>query len=81
MSTTFFTAEKISPCKKSQIFSHIKRNNSLVSSAIRPFSSRTGRTIAAVGHTLLKVVYHMLKQSVLYGELGSDYLIVLILKT
>ena len=38
--------------------------------------SRRGkkRAIVAVGHTMLVMIYHMLKEGVDYQELGSNYL-------
>ena len=32
------------------------------------------KAIIAVGHSILKVVYHVLKDGVEYRELGSDYI-------
>jgi transposase len=32
------------------------------------------RAMVAVGHTLLVIVYHVLKTTQLYRELGADYL-------
>lgn len=53
--------------------SHTK--NTYLSAQYRRLASRRGkkRAIVAVGHTILKIVYHMLKHNVLYCELGNDY--------
>ncbi|CAG1770471.1 hypothetical protein BAC3_01080 [uncultured bacterium] len=53
--------------------SHTK--NTYLSAQYRRLASRRGkkRAIVAVGHTILKIVYHILKHSVLYCELGNDY--------
>lgn len=53
--------------------SHTK--NSYLSAQYRRLASRRGkkRAIVAVGHTILKIGYHMLKHKVSYYELGNDY--------
>lgn len=53
--------------------SHTK--NTYLSAQYRRLASRRGkkRAIVAVGHTILKIVYHMLKHKVLYHDLGNNY--------
>ncbi|MEK7297585.1 MAG: IS110 family transposase [Planctomycetota bacterium] len=53
--------------------SHTK--NTYLSAQYRRLASRRGkkRAIVAVGHTILKIVYHMLKHKVSYHDLGNDY--------
>ena len=53
--------------------SHTK--NTYLSAQYRRLASRRGkkRAIVAVGHTLLKIVYHILKHKVPYHDLGNDY--------
>ncbi len=53
--------------------SHTK--NTYLSAQYRRLASRRGkkRAIVAVGHTMLKIVYHMLKHKVSYHDLGNDY--------
>lgn len=53
--------------------SHTK--NTYLSAQYRRLASRRGkkRAIVAVGHTILKIVYHMLKHRVSYHDLGNDY--------
>lgn len=53
--------------------SHTK--NSYLSAQYRRLASRRGkkRAIVAVGHTILKIVYHMLKHRVSYHDLGNNY--------
>lgn len=53
--------------------SHTK--NSYLSAQYRRLASRRGkkRAIVAVGHTILKIVYYMLKHKVSYDDLGNDY--------
>lgn len=53
--------------------SHTK--NTYLSAQYRRLASRRGkkRAIVAVGHTILRIVYHMLKQRVSYKDLGNDY--------
>ncbi len=54
--------------------SHTK--DTYLSAQYRRLASRRGkkRAIVAIGHTMLKIVYHMLKHKVSYHDLGSDYL-------
>lgn len=54
--------------------SHSK--STYLSAQYRRLAGRRGkkRAIVAVGHTMLVMIYHMLKQGVDYQELGSDYL-------
>jgi transposase len=54
--------------------SHTKKT--YLSSQYRRLAGRRGkkRAIVAVGHTMLVMMYHMLKNGVDYQELGSDYL-------
>jgi hypothetical protein len=35
--------------------------------------SRTGTALVAVGHSLLVIIYHVLKEQVEYQDLGPDY--------
>lgn len=53
--------------------SHSK--NTYLSAQYRRLASRRGkkRAIVAIGHTMLKIVYHMLKHKVSYHDLGNDY--------
>jgi len=53
--------------------SHTKKT--YLSAQYRRLASRRGkkRAIVAVGHTILKIVYHMLKHKVSYCDLGNDY--------
>ena len=53
--------------------SHTK--NTYLSAQYRRLASRRGkkRAIVAIGHTMLKIVYHMLKHKVSYHDLGNDY--------
>ena len=50
--------------------------NTYLSAQYRRLAGRRGkkRTIVAVGHTMLVMMYHMLRDGVDYQELGSDYL-------
>lgn len=54
--------------------SHTK--DSYLAAQYRRLARRKGRTRAllAVGHTLLVIVYHVLKKGVPYEDLGGDYL-------
>ena len=54
--------------------SHSK--NTYLSAQYRRLAGRRGkkRAIVAVGHTMLVMMYHMLKEAVDHQELGSDYL-------
>ncbi len=54
--------------------SHSK--NTYLSAQYRRLAGRRGkkRVIVAVGHTMLEMMYHMLKNGVDYHELGHDYL-------
>ncbi len=54
--------------------SHSK--NTYLAAQYRRLAGRRGkkRAIVAVGHTLLVMIYHMLKEGVDYRELGHDYL-------
>jgi transposase len=54
--------------------SHTK--NTYLSAQYRRLAGRRGkkRAIVAVGHTMLVMIYHMLKDGVDYHELGHDYL-------
>ena len=54
--------------------SHSK--NTYLSAQYRRLAGRRGkkRAIVAVGHTMLVMIYHMLKDGVDYHELGHDYL-------
>jgi hypothetical protein len=47
-----------------------------LSAQYRRLSRRRGRkrALVAVGHTLLVIVYHMLKRGTTYAELGADFL-------
>lgn len=53
--------------------SHTK--NTYLSAQYRRLAARRGkkRAIIAVGHTILKIVYHMLKHKAPYHDLGNDY--------
>lgn len=53
--------------------SHTKKT--YLSAQYRRLASRRGkkRAIVAVGHTILKIVYHMLKHRISYHDLGNDY--------
>lgn len=53
--------------------SHTK--NTYLSAQYRRLASRRGkkRAIVAVGHTILKIVYHILKHRVSYHDLGNNY--------
>lgn len=53
--------------------SHTK--NTYLAAQYRRLASRRGkkRAIVAIGHTMLKIVYHMLKHKVSYHDLGNDY--------
>ncbi|MEO6434962.1 MAG: hypothetical protein ABIP55_04275, partial [Tepidisphaeraceae bacterium] len=50
--------------------------NTYLSSQYRRLAGRRGkkRAIVAVGHTMLVMMYHMLKEGMDYQELGHDYL-------
>ena len=54
--------------------SHTKKT--YLSSQYRRLAGRRGkkRAIVAVGHTMLVMMYHMLKEGMDYQELGHDYL-------
>ena len=54
--------------------SHTK--NSYLAAQYQRLARRKGRkrALVAVGHTLLVIVYHVLKKGVPYEELGGDYL-------
>ena len=47
-----------------------------MSAQYRRLAGRRGkkRAIVAVGHTMLVMIYHMLREGVDYQELGPDYL-------
>jgi transposase len=53
--------------------SHTK--NTYLTARYRRLASRRGkkRALVALGHTLLIVIYHVLKEPTTYKELGSDY--------
>ncbi|MBW3543824.1 MAG: IS110 family transposase [Planctomycetes bacterium] len=48
---------------------------SYLSALYRRLAARRGkkRALLAVGHTLLRIIYHMLKHNVEYADLGADY--------
>jgi transposase len=52
-----------------------RTKNTYFSSQYRRLARRRGkkRAVVAVGHTILSVVYHMLKHETTYAELGADY--------
>jgi transposase len=54
--------------------SHTK--NTYLSAPYRRLASRRGkkRALVALGHTILVIIYHLLKHETTYRELGSDYL-------
>ncbi len=60
-------------CQAAWAASHTK--NTYLSAQFRRLASRKGkkRAIVAVGHTILVIVYHMLKNQQPYRDLGSDY--------
>lgn len=53
--------------------SHVK--DSYLSAQFRRVASRRGkkRALLAVGHSLLVIIYHVLKHQVEYRDLGPDY--------
>jgi transposase len=53
--------------------SHVK--NSYLPAQYRRLAARRGkkRALLAVGHSLLVIIYHVLKNNVEYQDLGSDY--------
>jgi hypothetical protein len=53
--------------------SHTK--STYLSAQYRRLASRRGRkrALIALAHTLLTIVYHMLKRETVYSELGADY--------
>jgi transposase len=53
--------------------SHVK--NSYLTAQFRRLAARRGkkRALVAVGHTLLVIIYHVLKNNVKYRDLGPDY--------
>ena len=53
-----------------------RSRNTYLSSHYRRLAGRRGkkRAIVAVGHTMLEMMYHMLRDDVDYQELGHDYL-------
>ena len=54
--------------------SHTKET--YLSAQYRRLAARRGkkRALVAVGHTLLVIIYHVLKKGTTYRELGADYL-------
>ena len=60
-------------CQAAWAASHTK--NTYLSAQFRRLAARKGkkRAIVAVGHTILVIVYHMLKNQPPYRDLGSDY--------
>ena len=60
-------------CQAAWAASHTK--NTYLSAQFRRLAARKGkkRAIVAVGHTILVIVYHMLKNQQPYRDLGSDY--------
>ena len=52
-----------------------RTKNTYFSSQYRRLAGRRGkkRAVVAVGHTILTVVYHLLKHETTYAELGADY--------
>ena len=53
--------------------SHVK--NSYLTAQFRRLAAKRGkkRALVAVGHTLLVIIYHVLKHGVEYQDLGPDY--------
>ena len=53
-----------------------RTRNTYLSSHYRRLAGRRGRkrAIVAVGHTMLEMMYHILRDDVDYQELGHDYL-------
>ncbi len=53
--------------------SHTKRT--YLSAQYRRLASRRGkkRALVAVGHTILVMIYHMLREGTIYSDLGGDY--------
>lgn len=54
----------------------IKTRNTYLSDQYRRIAARRGskRALVAVGHTILVIIYHLLKRNQPYSELGADYL-------
>jgi transposase len=52
-----------------------RTKNTYLSSQYRRLAGRRGkkRAVVAVGHTILSVVYHLLKHETTYADLGADY--------
>jgi transposase len=52
-----------------------RTKHTYLSSQYRRLASRRGkkRALVAVGHTILVMIYHMLREGTTYAELGSDY--------
>lgn len=52
-----------------------RTKNTFLSSKYSKTAARRGkkRAIVAVGHAILRIVYHMLKQGVSYRELGANF--------
>ena len=59
--------------RRKVIHSHTKR--SYLGAQYRRLAARRGRkrALTAVGHTLLVILYHMLKTEVSYKDLGPDF--------
>jgi transposase len=53
-----------------------RTKNTYLSALFRRLAGRRGRkrALMAVGHTLLTIIYHVLKAGTVYRELGADYL-------
>ena len=53
--------------------SHVK--NSYLTAQFRRLAAKRGkkRALVALGHTLLVIIYHVLKSNVEYRDLGPDY--------
>lgn len=52
-----------------------RTKNSYLSAKYRRLAARRGkkRALIAIGHTLLKIIYHVLKHGLKYQDLGADY--------
>ena len=53
-----------------------RTKNTFLSTRYHRLAARRGskRAVIAIGHSILKSVYHILKENVPYNELGAEYL-------